>query len=244
MKYVTFHCAELKLNCRPKMTGPAVVVQHQGEGWQNVQKMWGISYTVWQGAPGYEIQIPCVFDQLRYNPATHSAMNSVEKEIRHMERMGEVTPPATQPPVVTFDSNGAIPHDKTSDPNKQWVIAVCAWGDYVLARNQVYRCRQEFTVTLWVYNPEKILAGKARLPDRPVPKTYRVKRHDTLPKLAVYFYGDQAMWHEIAALNKIKHPLRLKVGKVLKMPKVPVVGKTPTVAEKTKKAAKTYTQHK
>jgi len=223
MKWVTFNCPELKIQCRPKLTGPAVLVQHHGEGWQNVQKQWGISYTVWQGAPAYEVQIPCIFDQLRFNPALGSAMNSIEAETRRMERMSEVPAGDTQPPVISFDGGGAIPHDKTNDPNKQWVITSCVWGDYVLAKNQIYRCRQEFTVTVWDYRPELILAGKARLPDRPVPKTYKIKKGDTIPKIAAYYYGDQAYWHDIVKLNKINHPLNPQVGRTIKMPPVKTV---------------------
>jgi nucleoid-associated protein YgaU len=218
MKWVTFACPQLGTSCRPKLTGAVTLVQHQGEGWQNVQKQWGISYTVYQGGPAYELQIPCIFDQLATNPALGTAMNNIEAECLKMERMSEIQPGTTQPPIISIDGGGAIPRDKVNDPAKQWVISVCSWGDYVLARNQIYRCRQEFTVTAWDYRPETILKGAQRLPDRPVPKTYKIVKGDTIPKIAAYFYGDQSKWHDIATLNKIVHPLNPQVGRVIKMP--------------------------
>jgi nucleoid-associated protein YgaU len=68
------------------------------------------------------------------------------------------------------------------------------------------------------------MKGTAILPDRPVPKTYKIKKGDTIPKIAAYYYGDQAYWHDIANLNKIVHPLNPQVGRVIKMPAVKTAG--------------------
>lgn len=219
MRHVEFSSPELKIKVRPKLTGPVVLVQHQGEGWQNIQRHWNISFTEWQGAPGYELQIPCIFDQFGFNPHTHRTHASVEDQCRVMERMGEYIPKKRRTGILRVDAGGDIPHDYTNDPRKWWITAVIAWGDYII-NNAGDRTRQEFTVNVWDWRPETIIRTKHHLPDRPVPKTYRVKKGDTLPKVAAYFYGDQGMWHQIAKLNKIGHPLVLRVGHVLKMPSV------------------------
>lgn len=219
MHYVRFFSPELKITARPKLTAASVLVQHQGEGWSNVQRHWNISFTNWDGAPAYELQVPCIFDQFKYNPDNKLTKNSIEDSCRVMERLCEYIPRKRRTAIVRIDSGGSIPHDYTNDPQKWWVITSIAWGDYII-NNQGNRCRQEFTVNFWDWRPETILKNKVRLPDQPVPKTYRVKRGDTLPKIAAYFYGDQAEWRNIASLNKVPHPLQLKVGNVLKMPKV------------------------
>jgi nucleoid-associated protein YgaU len=154
---------------------------------------------------------------LTFNWATRTSMTSVEKEIRYMERMTELLPNKPRPPIISVDAGGAIPHDKTNAPNRSWVIAPLTMGDYIISK-QGFRVRQEFTVALWDYRPESILQGAQRLPDRPVPRTYKVVSGDNLLKIAAYFYGDQARWHDIASLNKITDPMHLKVGTTLKMP--------------------------
>lgn len=50
------------------------------------------------------------------------------------------------------------------------------------------------------------------------PKFYRVKRGDTLSKIAVRFYGNAKAWKRIATANKIKNPRKLKVGRKLRLP--------------------------
>lgn len=50
------------------------------------------------------------------------------------------------------------------------------------------------------------------------PKTYRVHAGDTLPKIAVRFYGHADRWHDIAKTNHIRNPRHLKVGEKLRLP--------------------------
>jgi len=219
MRHVEFISPELKIHVRPKLTGPTVVIQHQGEGWQNVQRHWNISFTEWQGAPAYELQIPCIFDQFGWNKHTHLTHASIESECRIMERMSEYIPRKRRPGILKIDAGGDIPHDKTNDHKKWWVVSAITWGDYIINKAG-NRTRQEFSVNVWDWRPETIVKSVHHMPDRPVPKTYRVKSGDTLPKVATFFYGDQAYWHQIAKLNKIPHPLHLRVGSVIKMPQV------------------------
>lgn len=51
------------------------------------------------------------------------------------------------------------------------------------------------------------------------PKSYVVKKGDTLQSIAKRFYGDTKAWRRIADANKIKKPkAQLKVGRKLKLP--------------------------
>lgn len=52
------------------------------------------------------------------------------------------------------------------------------------------------------------------------PKFYKVRKGDTLRKIANRFYGDPGVWRQIAKANGIKNPDKLKVGRKLKLPKV------------------------
>ena len=45
---------------------------------------------------------------------------------------------------------------------------------------------------------------------------YKIKKGDTLYKLANKFYGDPGEWKYLAKINKIKNPKKLKVGKKIK----------------------------
>lgn len=50
------------------------------------------------------------------------------------------------------------------------------------------------------------------------PKTYTVKKGDTLTKIAVKFYSNAKAYKKIAKENKIKNPNKIRVGQKLKLP--------------------------
>lgn len=52
------------------------------------------------------------------------------------------------------------------------------------------------------------------------PKTYVIRKGDTLRKIANRFYGDPSVWRQIAKANGIKHPNNLKPGRKIKLPKI------------------------
>lgn len=55
--------------------------------------------------------------------------------------------------------------------------------------------------------------------DKKRPKKYKVKKGDTLMKIAMKFYGNHKAWRKIAKANDIKRPRRkLKPGRVIKLP--------------------------
>ena len=59
--------------------------------------------------------------------------------------------------------------------------------------------------------------GKTRVNNSIIPKTYMVKRGDSLYKIARRFYGDGTLWETLYEKNKatIVHPLLIPAGTLL-----------------------------
>ena len=58
-------------------------------------------------------------------------------------------------------------------------------------------------------------ATQKRTDERVTPRTYTVKKGDTLWDIACRFYGDGTKWGSIAAKNGVADPRKLQIGKVL-----------------------------
>ena len=82
------------------------------------------------------------------------------------------------------------------------------------------------TLTLREYKFKSALAALAgkngasggsfqRQDERVTPRTYTVKKGDTLWGIATRFYGDGARWRELASKNGVSDPRKLQIGKVL-----------------------------
>ena len=81
------------------------------------------------------------------------------------------------------------------------------------------------TLTLREYKFKSALAAlaggsaasvsKTRMDERVTPKTYTVKKGDTLWDIACRYYGDGTKWGAIAAKNGVADPRKLQIGKVL-----------------------------
>lgn len=84
--------------------------------------------------------------------------------------------------------------------------------------NHVIRAQAAITLTEAVPDPNPKATTKQSHGGAHRPKSYVVKSGDTLPKIAVRFYGDADVWRSIAKANGIKNPKHLKVGTKLKLP--------------------------
>jgi len=219
MKYVKFICHEMKITVRPKLAGGVTVIHHAPEGWQQIARMWRRSVTDWQGAQGLELQIPFIFDQWRYNPATRKSRESIEKELSQLEQLAEYQENLRRTPIFTIDGNGIVPHDVQQDHTKRWVVGELDLDDQYLINFQGNRCRQAGQINCIEWIPEQLVQSNNLIPTKPVPATYRIKKKDTLVKIAVYFYGDGSKWRDIAKLNHINDPNHLRVGRIIKLPK-------------------------
>ena len=58
-------------------------------------------------------------------------------------------------------------------------------------------------------------AAQKRTDERVKPRTYTVKKGDTLWDIACRFYGDGTKWGTLAAKNGVADPRKLQIGKVL-----------------------------
>lgn len=219
MKYFRLVSHELKINVRPALTGPVKVIHHDPEGWNQIQRMWNKSVTEWQGAQGLELQIPFIFDKYMYNSNTRQRRVSIEKELSQLEQLAEFVPRLERTGVFLIQSGGIVPYDYANDHTKKWICGGLDLDDDYIMNLQDNRCRQTGTFTALEWVPEKVIQSKNRVPTRPIPMSYRVKKGDTLVKIAVYFFGDGSKWRDIAKLNHIHDPNHLKRGRVLKMPR-------------------------
>lgn len=79
-----------------------------------------------------------------------------------------------------------------------------------------------WTVTLLQYVEGDTLLTSRRAggnqPAQPSKLRYQVKEGDTLISIAVAIFGDGSRWPDIAALNSIRDPRRLRVGDILHLP--------------------------
>jgi nucleoid-associated protein YgaU len=65
----------------------------------------------------------------------------------------------------------------------------------------------------------KTAAARERKADEPPPaRTHKVKKGDTLSKLAARYLGDATRWREIQRLNDISDPTAVREGATLKLP--------------------------
>jgi hypothetical protein len=216
MKYVTFDCQPLRIKAVAAMIGPATLVNHMHEGWQQVQRLMRVSFPEWQGAAGWEITIPCVLDGLRLH-------TSVEGNCYNLVRMATPTKMYNpmHPPPLSFESSGDIPRDHHRAPNSKWIIAGqgLQWGDYITMQKAqpgtpiYYRVRQFVTVSLWEVFTEQLIVTSARN------LHYTTKQGDSLKTIAMYFYSDVSKAAAIAKANGIRDQSKpLKPGTVLILP--------------------------
>lgn len=196
-------------------------------GWAPTQRIRRRSLTEWPGNDPLKIDVPVLFDGLVDN-------TSVEDDIRQLEKMAGLEIDTGEPPLLTFDSAGVVPHDKTHASQNDWVIADLTWGKS--DRNQYgHRIRQAVTVHLLLYVEDDQLrddssaarrrrttkkrAAKGKKSKGARVKRYTVKAGDTLSSIAARLLGSPSRWHDIAAVNpSIRDPKALKVGQVIKLP--------------------------
>jgi hypothetical protein len=96
-----------------------------------------------------------------------------------------------EPPHLIFDTAGVSPWDAQTYPDQMWVIDALSWGSTVLHNGAGNRYRQDVTVTLLQFIDDQLasdqslaLRRKQRRGKLNVPKTYKVKKGDTLVSIA------------------------------------------------------------
>lgn len=183
-------------------------------GWAKVGRPRRLSLTDWVGADGYEMSVPVVFDGLAED-------RSVERPIARLERLGRRPAGNDHPPILTLA--GPLPHTELA-----WVLQNVEWGASE-RREDGQRIRQFATLVFWQHidpditiqrkkSPAKRAQDRRKEGKKKSNRTYTVKRGDTLASIAARKLGAAKRWREIADLNNIRDPKKIKVGRVLRLP--------------------------
>jgi hypothetical protein len=185
-------------------------------GWTQVPRPHRKALTVWDGVEPFQQAFSLIFDGV-------SGDTSVEDGCRTLERMAQPTGDRQEPPLVRV--LGAVPH-----PGLYYVIDSLDWDPAPFWSLRGYRTRQEVTVHLLEYvrpdraaqNPGAEAARRKAVTNAAAAaQIYVVRRGDLkggLSGIAANQLGDYKRWPEIARLNTVRDPKRLKVGQRLKLP--------------------------
>lgn len=197
-------------------------------GWSIKTRPRRRGFTIWDGNEPLQIDIPILIN--------HEDRDGVsgERDCRQLESMAGANKGFTmrEPPLIWFDSGGVVSHDLTDNPNQDWVITNIQWGD---CEKTTYgnRWRQAATVTVMQFVEDDALKNVSAAQRRKGNKTaakrgsrlkgakhkiHTVKKGETLGKIAKTELGSAKRWHEIAQLNGIRDPQKLKVGEKLRLP--------------------------
>lgn len=185
-------------------------------GWGRRQRPLRRPALEWEGIPEQTLSFTLLLDGW--------PDRSVEQDIRALRRMGRPRSRGRPPPELELEY-GNMGRGAT------WVIDNLSWGDE-LRNRQLQRVRQEVTVSLVRYVEADITltptqrhkerkgkrggGGGKKGADRN--RVYVVKRGDTLSAVAARQLGRANRWPEIAELNSLRDPNRLRVGQRLRMP--------------------------
>ncbi|MBI5574681.1 MAG: tetratricopeptide repeat protein [Elusimicrobia bacterium] len=104
------------------------------------------------------------------------------------------------------------------------IIALTRLGSAYWAMGDTAKAKSNWRKAL-EYDPDNsqimdFLKEKPGAPKIEKPKTYIIKKGDTLPNISERFYGDKSQWRKIYELNKDKldNPYKLNVGQSLTLP--------------------------
>lgn len=202
--------------------GDTVVVQRGEEpptitdgygGWEVLERPRRTGYVQWKGISPYRMKLACLIDGWREE-------KGVERVIERLSAMA-LPVEGGEPPIV--DVIGATPLPEV----RRWVIESLEWGTNVIwsehtGDHPAYRRRQDVVVNLLQHvEAESLPRGKnvgGGRPPRKI-KTWKWRKGDTLRKVSVKAYGNQKYWSVIAKANQIRDPKKIKIGRVLKIPK-------------------------
>lgn len=198
--------------------GSPLVIEGYG-GWQVVPRPREIGVVEWQGRNPIAIEIPFIIDY--YMSGIDNPGINCEEKVTKLEKLCGVGT-SYQPPICRVDSGGVIPHDHTIWPTGRWVIEQVQWDRAIELRagNTGRRLRCGGTLQIRQFVVARNILRRIKKNDKArKPKTYVVKKGDTLSKIALYFYKDPNKWKLIADANKMRDRRSLSIGQRLKIPR-------------------------
>lgn len=202
---------------------PTSVVQGDGVGgWAEVAHPKRPSSTEYTGQPLRTLTVPLLFDGWRIQ-------RDVEEPCRILDVWGRIPPGRREPSILQVVYGTYTP--------LRWVVNGLDWDDSLELRNRHgRRLRAAVTVTLLEHRDAAIaLSPVQRATPAPVAKAkpgkpssgpavppsgrvYVVKSGDTLSKIAQRELGKWSRWPEIARLNNLRDPNKIRPGQRLRLP--------------------------
>lgn len=221
---VALVCESPALRVVGLLDGPAQITDG-GATWEVVDRPGRTGVSVYRGQALEVMTLHLILDGW-------TGHRSVEPAIADLERMARKVTAIGRAPVIRAE--GPLPRGR----ERAWVISGLVPGENVIrALEDGQRLRQDFTVSLLQYVEADIVVERspalrtrerkaaADRADRPGTSSrsaatgpYVVRAGDTLAAIAARRLGDFRRWNEIADLNGIRDPRRLKVGQELKLP--------------------------
>lgn len=196
----------LRAEAPPKESGGTAI-------WEVVDRPNRTGISVFRGRNPVRVDLPIMFDDFKRG-------RSVEPKIQMLKDMA--SPPGPHVPPTRIKVDGGYPSRYLT-----WVIESIDWGDMVYYNKigtAVVRVRQDAVVHLLQYvAPELVRLKQQQSRNAPNFTRYKVKKGDTLSKLAAKYYHDRDKWTVIAKANGMRDSKALKEHQMIKIPKIPSV---------------------
>lgn len=228
--YFWIRCAfaEDRIDYVDGFMGPTLPVPTQGyAGWAEVTRRRRRTALRWDGSPPIVIPVDCVFASR--SPRLRKTQ-SVEPEIRRLEKMAGLTADGDEPPLVQWAANA--PHDYNHADQNLWVIDDLQWstdekdylknddGDWTMARMTVimklWTGTEYFVGSAAQQNRTQKKGGKTATA-KPKHGTHTVVAGETLSSIAATELGNANRWRDLAKLNKKRDPDDVIVGEIIKL---------------------------
>lgn len=189
-------------------------------GWSFVSRPKNVGFTTWDGQSPYTMTIPVMFDAFIRQASVEADLEALRQIMRRP------VGPAKQPSPVRLA--GPLPLT-----NLLWVVQAVPTDAEIRRSVDGARVRASAEITLMEYVEADVLVSARPSPAKaatarqaaspksgakPSSRTYTVKSGDTLSKIAAKMLGSYKRYTEIAKLNGIRDPNKIRVGQVLRLP--------------------------
>lgn len=216
---------------RYRPAGPSLVFHYNPEvvapvaavgGWSQTEHPRGNATVEWQGRPLGSVAFPLLLQARRPGASglQPDRLGSVERDVATLVGWGRPVPPLNEPPVLRLDYG-------PGETGLYVLQSLSPTGQERRRASDLARWLVELDVELLEWRePTLVVSPAARVAARPTPagtarpsgRTYTVRAGDTLNAIAARLLGSASRWQELARLNGLRDPRRLRVGQVLRLP--------------------------
>lgn len=204
--YVSIIADELNLQVVALLDDDAESTSGYG-GWEEIERVGRKPITAFRGSPTLKKTLPIILDGYMKREPVDELMRAIERMARSEDEQ--------EPPTVRLV--GPVRH-----ADRSWVLTEIDWGEVIrrspdgayLRQHAVLSFTEFVDAKTAISKPGKRPKGKKKSKAR----RHRVKKGETLRTIASKYLGSPKRWKEIADLNGLRAPDRLKVGMWLKLP--------------------------